>query len=236
MLSEKRSGIHVRNHNFENIGVSLIGNFEEQELAGPQLDALTKILGWAANEYNIPFQRPSLVGITVDQSVGTAGWNSLGAFDFKRGDGQWLTVYDHTPFEVQDGQHIIADAIRLTPVGNTNNQTTPNTTQNTNTGSKNGSNNAMKNRTNSTNGTTGTNDGHSDSDQTRVEDGCSTTGSSSGFMFLFGVLVFLRRKKKSKQVWFFFELFSLAEIFSGNRETKGIQISSTLLMFLSETR
>lgn len=60
--SEERSGIHVGNNNYENVGISLIGNFEKQRLIEPQRGATAKILGWVANTYNIPFTRPSVRG------------------------------------------------------------------------------------------------------------------------------------------------------------------------------
>ncbi|GEM_PF-4795375 len=330
MSSEKRSGIHVRNHNFENIGIALIGNFEEQTLENPQLGALVKILSWAADTYKVPFRRPDIkghrewsgastacpgtntiemldeiialaseqvvqppppcpvleksggiidndssclqlfgnlefwrsenvgfggtlrwtnafkadapsnwarwnlnlaesgeyevqyynvpefarynstryrlkhgaseLGITVNLSAGEEGWNSLGTFDFEKGEDQWLAVFDSTPFVTADDQHIIVDAIRLVAVqsgAQTNNGTNNMPTGSTGTtGGENGNNN-----TNS--GTQGNStDGKSEKENNQnpeilVDEGCSTTGNKSLFFTLFA-LVFLLPRRKSK--------------------------------------
>lgn len=51
--------------------------------------------------------------LTVDQSSGAAGWRTLGTFSFAKGGDQQLSVYDNTSAHVANGQHIIADAIKL---------------------------------------------------------------------------------------------------------------------------
>lgn len=54
--------------------------------------------------------------VIVDQSL-ASGWHSLGRFDFEVGAGQSLSVFDNNPEAVGDDQQIVADAIRLTRVG-----------------------------------------------------------------------------------------------------------------------
>ena len=52
----------------------------------------------------------------IDQSAGETGWQLLGEYEFNEGRGQHVSVYDNSPVAVADGQHIIADAIRLVRV------------------------------------------------------------------------------------------------------------------------
>jgi len=55
--------------------------------------------------------------VYVDLTAGGPGWQTLGEFDFAAGADQWVTVYDNSPVDVADEQHIIADAIRLAVPG-----------------------------------------------------------------------------------------------------------------------
>jgi hypothetical protein len=54
--------------------------------------------------------------LTIDQS-GASGWTSLGTYSFASGGNQFLAVYDNNVGSVPSNQHIVADAIRLTRVG-----------------------------------------------------------------------------------------------------------------------
>lgn len=51
--------------------------------------------------------------IYVDLAAGGPGWQTLGEFDFAAGADQWVAVYDNSPVDVAEQQHVIADAIRL---------------------------------------------------------------------------------------------------------------------------
>ncbi|MDF1566093.1 MAG: phosphodiester glycosidase family protein [Deltaproteobacteria bacterium] len=53
--------------------------------------------------------------IVQDQTLGSGGWVSLGSFEFGAGRGQFLAVYDNAEVSVPADQHIMADAVRLTP-------------------------------------------------------------------------------------------------------------------------
>jgi hypothetical protein len=57
--------------------------------------------------------------IIVDQSQGGSGWRVIGTYTFAAGGGQHLSVHDDTPSAVASDQHIIADAIKLTPATTT---------------------------------------------------------------------------------------------------------------------
>ncbi|MGC6510336.1 MAG: phosphodiester glycosidase family protein [Myxococcota bacterium] len=52
----------------------------------------------------------------VDQSS-ASGWTDLGTFDFAEGGRQFVALYDNNTGSVPSNQHIVADAIRLTRVG-----------------------------------------------------------------------------------------------------------------------
>jgi len=55
--------------------------------------------------------------VFVDQSAaGSAGWKSLGSFDFKPGQDQWVSIFDNSPGRVSYNQSIVVDAIRLLPI------------------------------------------------------------------------------------------------------------------------
>lgn len=54
--------------------------------------------------------------IIVDQGS-ASGWTSLGTFYFEAGSGQSLSLFDNNAEAVGDNQQIVADAIRLTRVG-----------------------------------------------------------------------------------------------------------------------
>lgn len=59
---ERRPGAHVGGQNSGNVGVSLIGNFEEQVPGDPQLDAAARIVGWVSRTYDIPLRRDVVKG------------------------------------------------------------------------------------------------------------------------------------------------------------------------------
>ncbi len=53
--------------------------------------------------------------IYIDLSAGEDGWQTIGEFDFKEGDDQWVSIYDNSHVSVPENQHIVADAIRIAP-------------------------------------------------------------------------------------------------------------------------
>lgn len=53
--------------------------------------------------------------VNINQSAGASGWNAIGTYHFAVGVGQYIAVYDTGP--ASSGQHIVADAVRLTRVG-----------------------------------------------------------------------------------------------------------------------
>lgn len=60
--TEKRTGAHVGGHNTGNIGISLIGNFEQQTVNAGQFDATIDIAHWVHDTYNIPLDRQHVKG------------------------------------------------------------------------------------------------------------------------------------------------------------------------------
>ncbi len=61
-LDERRPGAHVGNQNSGNIGVSMIGNFDEQQVSATQFNALIKIITWIHNTYQIPLDNNAIKG------------------------------------------------------------------------------------------------------------------------------------------------------------------------------
>lgn len=59
---ETRPGAHVGNQNSGNVGICLIGNFEEQRVGEVQFDAAARIMGWVGRTYGIPFERRVIKG------------------------------------------------------------------------------------------------------------------------------------------------------------------------------
>lgn len=49
-------GAHVRDHNKGNIGISLIGNYEEVDVNEKQIKALVDLVSWLVYEYKIPLK------------------------------------------------------------------------------------------------------------------------------------------------------------------------------------
>lgn len=49
-------GAHVKGHNYGNIGISLLGNYDEVDLNKKQLDALIKLVTWLCWKYNISME------------------------------------------------------------------------------------------------------------------------------------------------------------------------------------
>mgnify|MGYP000737020289 CR=1 FL=1 len=47
-------GAHVKNHNTGNIGISVIGNYEEVDINEKQLKALVDLVSWLVYEYKVP--------------------------------------------------------------------------------------------------------------------------------------------------------------------------------------
>ena len=52
--------------------------------------------------------------LTVDQTQANKGWISLGTYAFSAGGAQWVAVFDDHKGPPVKGQHIVADALRLT--------------------------------------------------------------------------------------------------------------------------
>lgn len=52
--------------------------------------------------------------LLVDQSA-ASGWLTLGTYRFEAGAGQHVSVHDNSPVAVAADQHVVADALRLTP-------------------------------------------------------------------------------------------------------------------------
>jgi len=60
--TEKRTGAHVRRDNTGNIGISLIGNFDDQTVGSDQFRATTRIVNWVHETYSIPLDRDRVRG------------------------------------------------------------------------------------------------------------------------------------------------------------------------------
>ncbi len=61
-LDETRPGAHVGGENSGNVGISLIGNFEEQIVGEPQMAAASRIVAWVSATYDIPLDEAHLKG------------------------------------------------------------------------------------------------------------------------------------------------------------------------------
>lgn len=77
--TEERTGAHVGGQNTGNVGVSLIGNFQQQNVSATQFNAAAEIVGWVATTYDIPFDRQSIKGHRehAGQSTSCPGDNLL---------------------------------------------------------------------------------------------------------------------------------------------------------------
>lgn len=75
--TEKRTGAHVGGQNTGNIGISLIGNFQNQQVRKKQFDAAAQIVEWVHSTYGIPLTRSKLKGHTEwpGQSTSCPGTN-----------------------------------------------------------------------------------------------------------------------------------------------------------------
>jgi hypothetical protein len=51
--SLEMEGAHVSGENEHNLGVMLLGNFQTERPTGPQLDSLSRVVGWALSLYPI---------------------------------------------------------------------------------------------------------------------------------------------------------------------------------------
>lgn len=60
--NEARTGIHVGNQNTGNVGISLIGNFQEQTVSTAQLNATAAMARWVSDTYNIALNRTNVKG------------------------------------------------------------------------------------------------------------------------------------------------------------------------------
>lgn len=81
--TEKRTGAHVGGENTGNIGISLIGNFENQTVGSDQFQATTRIVNWVHETYSIPLDRQSVKGHREWPGQGTScpGTNLLNRLD-----------------------------------------------------------------------------------------------------------------------------------------------------------
>lgn len=57
-----RQGAHVGGHNQDNVGISLMGNFEKEALGSAQWTSLARITSWLSNTYSIPKDRNHILG------------------------------------------------------------------------------------------------------------------------------------------------------------------------------
>ena len=70
---------------------------------------------YASAEYEVVADSNSNT-VYIDQGAASAGWNTIGTYHFAAGAGQYIAVYDTGPAGISS-QHIVADSIRLTRVG-----------------------------------------------------------------------------------------------------------------------
>ncbi len=80
---ERRPGAHVGNQNSGNVGVCLIGNFQQQQVGEAQLNAAAAIVGWVSRTYGIPLERSVVKGHREWPGQGTEcpGGDLLGKLD-----------------------------------------------------------------------------------------------------------------------------------------------------------
>lgn len=71
---------------------------------------------YANTEYEVVADSNSYT-VYIDQSAASSGWNTIGTYHFAVGTGQYIAVYDTGPAGISN-QNIVADAIRLTRIGN----------------------------------------------------------------------------------------------------------------------
>lgn len=57
-----RQGAHVGGHNQDNVGISLMGNFEKETVGGAQWSSLVRITSWLSNTYSIAKDRNHVLG------------------------------------------------------------------------------------------------------------------------------------------------------------------------------
>ncbi len=60
--TEQRTGAHVGNHNTNNVGVSVMGNFTSVSPSALQLEGLQRIGAWLTSQYSIPLNRTRIHG------------------------------------------------------------------------------------------------------------------------------------------------------------------------------
>lgn len=77
--NENHPGAHVGNQNPGNVGISLIGNYQEATPATTQLEATAKIMSWVKKTYDIEWSRDNVKGHREwpGQSTGCPGDNLL---------------------------------------------------------------------------------------------------------------------------------------------------------------
>jgi Synergist-CTERM protein sorting domain-containing protein len=80
---ERRPGAHVGNQNSGNVGICLIGNFQQQQVGAAQMNAAAAIVGWVSRTYDIPLNRDKVKGHREWPGQGTEcpGNNLLGSLD-----------------------------------------------------------------------------------------------------------------------------------------------------------
>lgn len=80
---ERRPGAHVLNNNSGNVGICLIGNFQNQQVSDTQLNKAAEIVRWVGQTYDIPFNRTSIKGHREHsgQSTSCPGDNLLSRLD-----------------------------------------------------------------------------------------------------------------------------------------------------------
>jgi hypothetical protein len=80
---ERRPGAHVGGENSGNIGFSLIGNYEAQQVPAAQFQALARGLRWASDTYGIPLERSAVKGHQEwpAQATNCPGRNMLNRLD-----------------------------------------------------------------------------------------------------------------------------------------------------------
>lgn len=79
---ERRPAAHVGGQNAGNVGISLIGNFEEQPLLDTQFETTVNIVRWVSQTHGIPLNRDSVKGHREwpGQQTSCPGANLLAAF------------------------------------------------------------------------------------------------------------------------------------------------------------
>lgn len=89
---EDKVGAHAKGFNHDSIGINVAGTFDEAEPTNEQIEAVSMLIGWLADKYNVPISADSVCGHRDLMETDCPGEKLYDMLDVVRGKAEFYRV------------------------------------------------------------------------------------------------------------------------------------------------